>query len=140
MTAYTTRISARASLAMAWSLDEFVAEAAKQLRADGWVIARSHSGAEAAWHVAARKGARWLVVQVLAPATAFASRRADKFRLGHEAHLPNKMGKMEQWLAHVRPDGKVTFGHDALSSSAWVTTESDQQACERLGLIADEAT
>jgi hypothetical protein len=138
MTIATSRTSARVSRVMAWTLDDFVAEAAKQLQADGWAIARCDSAPDAAWHVAARKGARWLVVQVLIPATVIASRCADKLRLGHTVHLPSKLGRMEQWLAHVRPDGHVTFSHDSLSSSAWATTESDQEVYARLGLSGEE--
>jgi hypothetical protein len=139
MTVDTSRISARVTRVMSWTLDEFVAEAARQLQADGWAIARRHSAPDAVWHVAARKGTHWLVVQVLVPATVIASRREDKLRLGHTVHLSSKLGKMEQWLAHVRPDGHVTFGHDSLSSSAWATAESEQEVCARLGLNAEGA-
>ena len=117
---------------MVRTLDDFIAEAARQLKGDGWTIAQCRHDAGIAWHVAARKGERWLVVQVLGPGTAPASRQEEKLRLGSAAQMPVKSGRMEQWLAHVRPDGYVTFGHDTLSGSAWARGESDLQVRERL--------
>jgi hypothetical protein len=120
---------------MTLTLEDFIAEAARQLKADNWTIARCRHDAGVAWHVAARKGEQWLVVQVLGPGTAAASRQRDKLRLGEAARLPSKAGRMEQWLAHVRPGGRVTFGHDTLSAYAWaVASESDQQVHDRLRL------
>ena len=124
----------RAGFAVARTLDYFVTEAVRQLQANGWNVARRQSDSDAVWHVAAKKGERWLVVQVLVPATAFTSRREDKLRLSQAAHLAGKVGRMEQWLAHVGPGGSVSFGHDTLSSTAWASAESDQQFRERLGL------
>jgi hypothetical protein len=39
---------------------------------------------------------------------------------------------MEQWMAHVRPDGRVTFGPYILNPQIW---GSDTSALERLGLV-----
>jgi hypothetical protein len=120
--------------AMVRTLEDFIALAARRLKADGWRIARCRGSAEAAWHLAARKGARWCVVQVLVPATALARRRRDKIRLGETAQLGARVGSMEQWLAHVSPRGQVTFGRDVLSGHAWVRNETEQQALARLGI------
>jgi hypothetical protein len=119
---------------MVRTLADFIALAARQLTADGWEIARCRGSAEAAWHLAASKGAKWRVVQVLVPATAPARRLQDKIRLGEAAQLGARAGSMEQWLAHVRPGGHVTFGRDVLSGSAWGQNESEQQSRERLGV------
>jgi hypothetical protein len=121
------------SMVMTRTLDDFIAEAARQLKADDWTIARCRHDPGVVWHVAAHKGAQWLVVQVIAPGTAASSRQEDKLRLGEAARLPSKAGRMEQWLAHIQPGGRVTFGHDTLSTSAWaMARESDQQMHERL--------
>jgi hypothetical protein len=122
------------------ALDDFIAEAARQLKADGWRIARCRGGGDAAWHLAATRGAKWRVVQVLVPATAPARRQRDKMRLGEAAQLSANTGRMEQWLAHVRPGGYVTFGQDVLSGTAWARNETEPQWRERLGLsVRDEA-
>lgn len=119
---------------MGRTLEHFIALAAQQLKADGWKIARCRADAEAAWHLAASKGTRWRVVQVLVPATAPAQRQLDKIRLGEAAQLAARVGSMEQWLAHVRPGGYVTFGRDVLSGFAWGLNEPEQQSRERLGI------
>src|SRR5437763_16460501 len=100
------------------TLEDFIAEAARQLKADHWTIARCRHDPGVAWHVAARKGAQRLVVQVLAPGTAAASRQEDTLRLGEAARLPSKAGPMAQSLAHVGPGGRATSGHDTLSTAA----------------------
>jgi hypothetical protein len=121
------------------TLEEFVAVAARQLKAAGWTIARCRGGRDAPWHLAARKGERWRVVQVLAPEMESASRLQERIRLGQSARLSGKTGTMEQWLGHIRPGGHVTFGHDVLSRAAWGTNETQQELRERLGLPARPA-
>ena len=116
------------------TLEDFIAEAARQLKGDGWKIARCQGGRDAVWHLAARKAARWRVVQVLVPATVPTSRLQDKVRLGQAAQLSAKAGSMEQWLAHVSPRGHITFGRDVLSSMNWGRNETEPQLRERLGL------
>jgi hypothetical protein len=121
---------------MTRALDEFIAVAARQLKAAGWTIARCRGGRDAPWHLAARKGEQWRVVQVLAPATGPARRQQERLRLGQAARLSGRTGTMEQWLGHVRPDGRVTFGHDVLASAVWGTPETQPELRERLGLRA----
>ena len=121
---------------MVRTLEEFIAEAARQLKAAGWRIARCRGGQDAAWHLAAWKGERWRVVQVLAPATERARRQQARVRLGQAAQLPARAGSMEQWLGHVRPGGHITFGHDVLSGAAWGRQETEPELRERLGLGA----
>ena len=119
---------------MGRTLEDFIAEAAKQLKAAGWRIARCQGGPDVAWHLAARRGGRWRVVQVLVPATLPASRQQERIRLGQAAQLTGRAGSMEQWLGHIRPGGHVTFGLDILSGSVWGRQETEQELTERLGL------
>ena len=118
------------------TLEDFIAVAARQLKADGWKIARCQGGRDAAWHLAARRGERWRLVQVLLPGTVPAGRQQGKIRLGEAGQLSAKAGSMEQWVAHVRPGGHVTFAHDVLSGFAWGRNETEPQLRERLGLGA----
>jgi hypothetical protein len=122
--------------ATARTLDAFIAVAARQLKAAGWTIARCRGGPDAPWHLAARRGELWRVVQVLAPATDSAGRQRERLRLGQAARLSRRTGTMEQWLAHVRPGGHVTFGHDVLASAIWGRPETQPELRERLGLDA----
>jgi hypothetical protein len=121
---------------MTRALEEFIAVAARQLEAAGWTVAGCRGGRDAPWHLAARKGEQWRVVQVLAPGTGPASRQQARLRLGQTARLSGRTGTMEQWLGHVRPDGRVTFGHDVLASAVWGARETQQALRERLGLGA----
>lgn len=127
-----------ASAGPAPTLRDFVAQAALQLKAAGWRIARCRGGSDVAWHLVATQGERLRVVQVLAPATSSASRQQDKRRLGREAQLATKAGSMEQWLAHIRPGGRVTFGLDVLSGSMWGRAGTSEEVRDRLGLPAHD--
>ena len=67
----------------------------------------------------------------LLPATAPGECQEARRLLGEAGQLPARLGSMEQWMAHVRPDGRVTFGPYTLNPQIW---GSDNQAIERLGL------
>lgn len=116
------------------TLEDFVAEAARQLKSGGWDIAQRDSHGDV-WHIVARRGMKWRVVQVLVPATELATRQRDKLRLGNAAQLSFRAGSMEQWLAHIRPGGHVTFGRDVLRGTAWDGNETDQQVGARLNPV-----
>ena len=113
------------------SLDDFLREAAAVLEAQGWKVAHRHPLTDSPWHLAARKGEKWRLVQVLPPATAPVRCQEGRKLLGEHAMLPARLGSMEQWMAHVRPDGRVTFGPYILNPQIW---GSDNGAVERLGL------
>ncbi len=115
------------------TLDEFLTEAAAVLEAQGWKVTQRHLEADAAWHLAARKGEKWRLVQIMLPATAPTHCQEGRRLLGEVAQLPARLGSMEQWMAHVRPDGRVTFGPYTLNPQIW---GSDNQAIDRLGLGA----
>ena len=119
------------------TLDELVVQAARQLAADGWRIVRCRGGIDSTWHLVGALGERLRVVQVLPPATPAASRQRDKLRLGQTAQMSTKAGSMEQWLAHIRPGGRVTFGRDVLSGGMWGRVSSLEELRDRLGLPAD---
>jgi hypothetical protein len=114
------------------TLDDFLKEAAAVLEAQGWKVAQRRCDQDAAWHLAARKGEKWRLVQVMLPASAPSQCQAARKVLGELAQLPARLGSMEQWMAHVRPDGRVTFGPYTLNPQLW---GSDTQALERLGLV-----
>ncbi|MBI3974169.1 MAG: hypothetical protein HY332_23060 [Chloroflexi bacterium] len=113
-------------------LDEFLESAAAVLEAQGWKVARRQTTLDAPWHLAARKSEKWRLVQIMLPATAPAKCLEARRLLGEMAQLPARLGSMEQWMAHVRPDGRVTFGPYTLNPQIW---GSDNGAIERLGLI-----
>ena len=115
------------------TLDDFLREAAAALEAQGWKVARRQDAPGAAWHLAARKGEKWRLVQVILPATVPARCQEGRRLLGEAAQLPARLGSMEQWMAHVRPDGRVTFGPYTLNPQLW---GSDHSALERLGLTS----
>jgi hypothetical protein len=115
------------------TLDDFIAVAARQLKAAGWKISRCRGGRDAPWHLAAHKGDRWRVVQVLAPATSPAHRQQERIRLGQAARLSGRTGTMEQWLGHVRPGGHVTFGHDVLTGAVWGGVDTPDELLLRCG-------
>ncbi len=114
------------------TLDDFLKEAAAVLEAQGWKVTQRQCGQEAPWHLAARKGEKWRLVQVMLPASTPLHCQAARKVLGELAQLPARLGSMEQWMAHVRPDGRVTFGPYTLNPQLW---GSDTQALERLGLV-----
>lgn len=89
------------------------------LEAQGWKVARRQFEPEGAWHLAARKGEKWRLVQVMLPATCPAECQEGRRRLGEAGQLPARLGSMEQWMAHVRPDGRVTFGPYTLNPQIW---------------------
>ena len=101
------------------------------LEAQGWKVSRRETTVLAAWHLAARKGEKWRLEQVVLPATAPTICQEGRRRLGEFAQLPARLGSMEQWMAHVRPDGRVTFGPYILNPQIW---GSDTTALDRLGL------
>lgn len=113
------------------TLDEFLKEAAVVLEAQGWKVMQRLAEPDAPWHLSARKGEKWRLVQIMLPASAPASCQEARKHLGEVAQLPARLGSMEQWMAHVRPDGRVTFGPYTLNPQLW---GSDNQALERLGL------
>jgi hypothetical protein len=114
------------------TLDDFLKEAAAVLEAQGWKVARRELTADAPWHLAARKGEKWRLVQIMLPATAPTYCQEARKVLGELAQLPARLGSMEQWMAHVRPDGRVTFGPYTLNPQIW---GNDNTALERLGLV-----
>jgi hypothetical protein len=104
------------------------------LRAQGWVVVRRYAHPDAAWHFAARRGKRWRVIQIVAPAAAPADLQRWRLALGEAARLPPRLGSMEQWLGHVRPDGRVTFGAYVLHGQRWAEHQRDSPAM--LDLVA----
>jgi hypothetical protein len=115
------------------TLDDFLREAAAALEAQGWKVARRQDAPGAAWHLAARKGEKWRLVQVMLPATDPHRCQDARRLLGEAAQLPARLGSMEQWMAHVRPDGRATFGPYTLNPQLWGT---DTSALDRLGLTS----
>ena len=115
------------------TLAEFLDEAAAVLEAQGWKVSRRHAEYDAPWHLGARKGEKWRLVQIMLPASAPAQCQEARRVLGEVAQLPARLGSMEQWMAHVRPDGRVTFGPYTLNPQLW---GNDTTALERLGLAA----
>jgi hypothetical protein len=99
---------------------DLVQAVAKTLRASGWKVTRCCAEPDAAWHVVAYRATRWRVVQVVAPATVPAVRQAGRLRLSDAARLSARAGSMEQWLAHIRPDGRPVFGPHILTSQRWI--------------------
>jgi len=114
------------------TLDDFLSEATLVLEAQGWKVAHRQPECEAPWHLAARKGEKWRLVQIMLPASAPSHCQAARKVLGEVAQLPARLGSMEQWMAHVRPDGRVTFGPYTLNPQLW---GNDTTALERLGLV-----
>lgn len=114
------------------TLDDFLKEATAVLEAQGWKVARRQNVTSAPWHLAARKGEKWRLVQIMLPATAPAYCQEARKLLGELAQLPARLGSMEQWMAHVRPDGRVTFGPYTLNPQIW---GNDNAALERLGFV-----
>jgi hypothetical protein len=99
-----------------------VEQAASQIAGQGWTILKRETDDEAAWHIVAAKAKRLRVVQIVPPATPPTVRQEARLRLGEAARLPGSLGSMEQWLAHVRPDGRCLFGAFLLNAQRWATT------------------
>ncbi|HEX2035127.1 MAG TPA: hypothetical protein VHS99_13160 [Chloroflexota bacterium] len=114
------------------TLDDFLREAAAVLEAQGWKVTQCQTEDGVAWHLAARKGDKWRLVQVVLPATCPADCQEGRRRLGEAAQLPARLGSMEQWMAHIRPDGRVTFGPYTLNPQIWGNNQHN--ALERLSL------
>ena len=111
-----------------------VGAAVRQLTREGWKVCGIRPEADSPWHVVAQRGVKWRVVQVLAPATAPRERQMRRLRLGEAAQIPTSLGRMETWLAHVRPGGRLIFSHDSLSGSAWGSDPDAAHLRLRLGL------
>lgn len=120
--------------ASAWR--SLVGLASAQLRAGGWRVEATQEERTAAWHVAARRGEKWCVVQILGPATTAAMRQTRRRELGEAVRLTPRRGTMEQWGAHVRPGGRVVFGMETLNGTAWMGLPDEAELAERLGLPA----
>ena len=118
----------------AQSFQLFVEAAAGGLVAEGWKLLKRDDAPDADWHLIAKKGHKLRIVQVSAPATSTDARQDGRQRLGENVRLPGPLGTMEQWLAHVRPDGHVTFGPYVLNAQHWADTNGD--ALQRLGIAA----
>ena len=117
-----------------------LASATARVRSSGWRVAQARAEPEATWHLVARRGAQWLVIQVLAPGSSGAERRARRRQLGEEVRLASRRGTMEQWFAHVQPGGHLVFGSDALNGLLWSAAGEDDAAIElRLGIPAAPA-
>jgi hypothetical protein len=116
------------------SLAQFVEAAAAALRAQEWKIVRQQEGADAIWHLVAKKASKLRVVQVELPGTPPADRQERRHLLGDLVRMPSSLGTMEQWLAHVRPNGYVTFGPYVLSAQRWA--DDREEALASLGLVA----
>jgi hypothetical protein len=115
------------------TLTEVLNEAVLVLEAQGWKVSRRQEKLDAPWHLAARKGEKWRLVQIMLPASTPAHCQEARRHLGEVAQLPARLGSMEQWMAHIRPDGRVTFGPYTLNPQLW---GNDTTALERLGLAA----
>ncbi len=113
---------------------QLVELAAARLRGAGWRVDSLRHERDAAWHVAARRGDKWCIVQVLAPATSADARQVRRRELGEAVRLTPRRGTMEQWFAHVRPGGQVVFGTEALNGVLWIGHGDEGQVAERLGL------
>ena len=116
------------------SFELFVETAASVLTAEGWKVLKRDDAVDADWHLIAKKGHKLRIVQVSPPASDPDARQDGRQRLGESVRLPGPLGTMEQWLAHVRPDGHVTFGPYVLNAQHWADTNGD--ALERLGVAA----
>ena len=131
-TAATRTYQAAADRGALWQ--RLVGLASAQLSATGWTVEATCEGHAAAWHVAARRGEKWCVVQILAPATTAALRQTRRRELGSAVRLAPRRGTMEQWGAHVRPGGRVVFGMETLNGTPWVGLPDEADVVERLGL------
>jgi hypothetical protein len=118
-----------------------VDRAAEVLAGDGWRVLRRVSDPEAPWHLVVRKATRLRVIQVEEPATPPAHRQEARIALGAAARLPSSLGTMEQWLAHVRPNGYVTFGPYLLNAQRWAGTDVHDFGLvyEQLGIARNAA-
>lgn len=107
------------------TLSELLEQAVHELSGQGWKIMGRQDEDDASWHLLARKGSRWRVIQLLPPAVTPQERQARRLELGDTIRMPSRSGTMEQWLAHLRPDGHLSFGPYVLNAQRWAG--SDQQ-------------
>jgi hypothetical protein len=113
---------------------QLMQDARAQLQREGWRVVRTQSAPQMAWHLVARKATKLRVVQVLPPLTPAPTRQAARLTLGDTVRLPNSAGTMEQWVAHVRPDGRVSFAPYVLNGHRWAPT-TPEGAVESLRLL-----
>ena len=111
--------------------------AAERLNGDGWKVEATRQDPESPWHVAARRGQKWCVVQLLEPASAASTRQARRRDLGQSVRLTPRHGTMQQWAAHIRPGGRVVFGAETLNGLAWMGLSDEGDLPARLGLPSD---
>lgn len=120
---------------------DLVRRAVHRLEGEGWTVRATCTDAAASWHVAAQRGSKWRVVLILAPGSGGRDRQASRARLGDAVRLAGALGSMELWPAHVQPGGRLTFGCDMLSRTAWGTmgdNDADHLRA-RLGIAAEIA-
>jgi hypothetical protein len=112
--------------------------AARQLRGDGWRVEQSRSDPADLWHLVARKAQKLRVVQILPPLTPAPARQAARVLLGENVRLSRELGAMEQWVPHVRPDGRIIFAPYVLNGQHWepTTPEGVMQSLRLLALAA----
>jgi hypothetical protein len=108
--------------------------AAGRLAGDGWRVEAVRHEALADWHVVARRSGKWRVIQVLAPGTPAPARNDRRIGLGQTVRLAAKQGTMEQWMAHVRPGGRIVFGAEVLYGAMWAGVAPEAELPWRLGL------
>lgn len=113
------------------SLDDFLREASVALEGQGWRVVLRRDLTESPWHLICRKVDKWRVVQVLTPAVSHQVTENARRSLGRNVQLPARLGTMEQWVAHVRPDNRCTFGPYILNPQIW---GSDEEVLTKLGV------
>lgn len=106
-------------------LSMLVDRAVRDITGQGWNVVQQQTDELAMWHLIARKGERWRVIQVVPPATAPSVRQSRRLDLGNAVRMPARAGSMEQWLAHVRPDGQVSFGPYLLNAQRWANSDEE---------------
>jgi hypothetical protein len=122
------------------AFSDIVQHAARRLAASGAQVLYLQCAAALPWHVIARAGAKWRIIQVLPPGSDAAQRREGRQQLGATAMMSARLGTMEQWFAHVRPGGRLAFGTDLLSGYAWGgAADSPEALGDRLASLAKGA-
>ena len=114
--------------------------AAQRLHGAGWRVRYVQLVEATPWHIMASNGTKWRVVQVLAPGASANMRQEGRQMLGSTVMVPARLGTMEQWLAHIRPGGRIAFGTDLLSGYAWAGDDTSSDTLrDRLGRLAVQA-
>jgi hypothetical protein len=103
-------------------------QAVRDLVGQGWNVLQQQTEEVAPWHLIVHKGERWRIVQLVAPATAPTLLQSRRLALGDAVRMPSRVGTMEQWLAHVRPDGHISFGPYVLNGQRWAGSDEDWRA------------